>query len=331
VGQKLGEVFVEFGIKGAEKMKDFSKDVASLPLNILGTMAAFTGLSLTFVGLTDDMIHMTTGLRQFNAQTGLATEGMDKWDQVARHVGMSNGVVEGSFNNLVNKIAQLKIGMGDEKMIMGFGRMGIRDYWTAAPERLMAEMRQRFQAARTPGQRQEFMQWMAMTGVNPDMALAFQSPLSSPGSMGRMAQQYTPDTQRQIAEFVRAIGEVTDAFRRDFLEFFKRIEPDLPIIAKGFEQIATAMTMGIIQFFRGVDTMHKVLKTPGMIGNLVNEYAGHAAAQSWLWKPSHAGAGGVTVNQHFYGDVDKFDIDAGVLDLKSTLTHTMRMLGKGGQ
>ena len=329
MGMKLGEIFVEFGIKGAEKMKDFAKDLGSIPLNVAGTAAAFGGLSLTFAGFVDDMMNMTTGLREFGAQTGYATEALDKWDQVARHVGLSNATVESSFMSLTRKMAALKAGQGDENMIMAFGQLGIssRDYWNASPDKIMALLRSKYQtASRNPADLQKFMTWLPMTGISSDMALAFQSSLSSPKHMAGMDAMYSPSAQKEIAQFIASIGEVTDVFRRDFLDFFKEIEPHLPMIAKGLEDLAKVFSLSLAHAFELIDLGKKVWNTPGFLSGLVDQMTPNVSTRSDLREPHK-----VTINHHFYGSVDKDDLADSDDVAQSTWTRTARMIGKEPQ
>lgn len=327
---KVGEIFVEFGLKGQEKMKDFSKDLASLPLSIVGTLAAFGGLSLSVGGLIEDMIGMTKGLREFNAETGLGTDALEKWEQVGRRVGLTNDQVQASFNSLVTGLTKLRT-VGDESMVQWFARMGINDFMSATPEQLIAEMRARYQAQKSPAAKQNFVSFMRNLGIDPALALAFQSPLSSPQSMARMNPIYGKGGQDTAAQFIQALSELTDAMRREWVPIFREMLPYFKEISKDLSQ--------------AVDWILHTKIDPGKsmwnMGRKVREWmdqvesgAGIGPIPNHLFLPGKLGPQGiphVSVNQHFYGDVDKFDIDAGVLDLKSTLTHTMRMLGKEGR
>ena len=330
-GTKVGSMFVEFGIQGEEKFKDFTRGIGQIPVGIAATVAAFAGMSLSIVGLTDDFLNMTSGLRDFGATTGANTDVLEKWEMAARRVGLANEVVQGSFERIIQGQAKLKTGQADS-MSRWFGQIGSLtgvniDWYSGKPDQIMAQLRQAYQVASQRGLTSQFTS-LAGNLIDTKMERLFQSSMSSPQSIAGMDVLYGKRGQEAAAELNREFSTLADELRKGFIPLLESMMPALKEITGYLVQWAEWLT------HTKLDPMASAIaagqRTRASLDAFLTSPIKENKFDLFMDKLFNVKSQGINVNQHFYGDVDKSDIDAGVLDLRSTLIHTARLMNKSG-
>jgi hypothetical protein len=329
----LGELKFILGVDAETyKVKDFVSAIGTLPLAVAGGIAALGGMSLSLIDLTSGIMDMGTQLREFKATTGEATDPLEKWQMVARRVGLSNDVATGSFSRMISAIAQLQT-FGTGPAAEMFGRLGITGVMQKSPYALMDELRSAYHRAQMQGPTavQGFMQKSGGL-IDPAMALMFSSRLSSPENMAKMNPLLGKEGIDTTAQLTQELSELNDILRGEFIKVFQKIEPELGNIAEFLGDLiriggtALGNVAGMVKLGKGI---YNLPQKGEFLSGLANYYTGQLSTGWNYWQPARQSQ--VTVNQHFYGDVDKGDIDAGRLDLEHSLVRASRMLNKGGR
>jgi hypothetical protein len=323
---KLGEMFVELNFKAdTYKVKDFAKTISNIPFSLAAAGAALVGMDIGFMALTSSTLDMANSLLMFKAQTGQTTDELERWQMVARRVGVGNEVVTGSFQRMMSAIAQLKtFGTGPAGEM--FGRLGIHGFMEKTPYQLMDELRAKYKSM-------DPLKFSQIAGnlIDPAMMRVFQSPLSEPSRRERLSPLYGAAGQASAADLTRALSEVADIMRGEFLNVFKQIEPDLRSIAEFLGFIVRGLGWTADKDVKGYKGLYELFKSPSStLKNIAGLFIGNPdpSTNLGMWHPvNHA----VTVNQHFYGDVDRQDIDAGTLSLEHSLIRASRQLNKSGR
>lgn len=113
---KVGELFVNLGIKGTEKtariitnIKDGLKDVANTSTE---TKLALVGVVYGLERMMRFSTQMGAGLKSFSAYTRISTDELQRWQYAGRKVNVTNQEVENSFRGVSRAIGLMKIGKG---------------------------------------------------------------------------------------------------------------------------------------------------------------------------------------------------------------------------
>jgi len=326
MGYKLGEFFVDLTTKVDDrKVKDFSNTIGSLPLKILGSLAALGGLDLAFMSMASSTMEMGTQLRLFSAITGESTDELEKWQMVARRVGLNNEAATGSITKMIGAIAQLKT-YGTGPAAEMFGRLGITGVTEKSPYELLAEMRDKYSRLDVR-QRAGFAQ-VAGSLIDPNMLLMFSSKWSSPEAMSKMNPLLGKSGIDQTRDLTEKLSEFTDTIRRDFVPVLIRLIPALKELSGQISHFLVWMANN------KSDPMGSAYsagaKTRQLFSNIFHALTDDVLVPGILANPGQTNSFGGIV-QNFYGNVDKTDIDAGNLDLEHTLVRTSRMLNRGGR
>jgi hypothetical protein len=112
----IGELFINLGIKGAEKtvgalggVRKGLGEISSMSLEAkAGLLAVFYGLER----LTQASNGMGTNLRNFNALTGLSAKSLQQWQYAARQAGISGEEMTGSIKGVQNAMTNMALGKG---------------------------------------------------------------------------------------------------------------------------------------------------------------------------------------------------------------------------
>lgn len=321
-------MFVELFFKAdTYKVKDFAKSVADLPFSIAAAGAALVGMDLGFIALTSSTMDMANSLMMFRAQTGETTDDLERWQMAARRVGVSNEVVTSSFQRMISSISQLKtFGTGPAGEM--FGRLGISGFMEKSPTQLMSELRSKYQSM----DRNKFSQ-IAGGLIDPSMMRVFESNYSSPQGLSRLNPVIGQSGLEASAELTESLTKFTDEVRTDFIPVLvdlipvmKEFASDLAAFLRFLHNNKTDPGHYAYNAGRGLrDWMDRVANGGPIISGTDHVFMPGILGQSTGPRAS------VTVHQNFFGDVDKNDIDAGVLSLEHALVRTSRQLNKAGR
>lgn len=118
----IGELFVNLGIKGAEKtvgaLSNVGKNLGQVSTASLEAKAGVLALLYGLERMTAISGKAGTGLTNFAALTGLSTQNLQKWQYAARQAGESNEELTSSLEGVQNNMAKAIMGKGAPE---GFG------------------------------------------------------------------------------------------------------------------------------------------------------------------------------------------------------------------
>lgn len=113
---KVGELFLEIGVKGAEKAKealvDFKGNISGIIDTSLAAKAAILAIVYGLERLTMGLAHEGQGLRQYSDATGQSLETLEKWQKAARLQGRSVDDVTSSFKSLQTVMTNIQLNKG---------------------------------------------------------------------------------------------------------------------------------------------------------------------------------------------------------------------------
>lgn len=113
---KLAELFVSLGFDVDEaKIKRVNESIKNLRRNLLETGAAFGAAIYGLDKFVSSTVQGSAALKNFNIQTGLSIEKLQKWQQAAQlsNLATSAESVTASVQNLQRAIAEIRLGRGN--------------------------------------------------------------------------------------------------------------------------------------------------------------------------------------------------------------------------
>lgn len=114
---KVGELFVKLGIKADnDKLEKFKNETSKLPSKLGILKTALAGLSFYgFKKLVDNTVDATVALQNFNNQTGIAIESLQKWQRVGMlsDISLTSEQIAGGIQALQSNLAQIRLGGGN--------------------------------------------------------------------------------------------------------------------------------------------------------------------------------------------------------------------------
>ena len=112
----LGELFISLGIKADEaSLKRIDNGIKSLRNGAFALSAAFTGAVYSLNKFVDGSLQGVVALQNLSNQTGLAIEGLQKWQQAGQlsNLAISAEQIAGSIGNVQKNLAQIRMGQGN--------------------------------------------------------------------------------------------------------------------------------------------------------------------------------------------------------------------------
>lgn len=214
----LGELVVNLGVKADTfTVKDFSKALWDVPLSAATAVASLAGVSLSLVGLTQDVMGMTTGLRVFTAETGISDKALQQWQQTAKEAGLGADTATSFITRISQLQAGFKTGYGDMAARQALARMGVSDWSGSA-----YDMANRIQAAFKSGPVADQMSRFLAAGFNGPQALMFDVPQAR---RENMRESLTASNEKAIAEFQKALADFNSAVIGHFAPVLEKTIP----------------------------------------------------------------------------------------------------------
>lgn len=123
----VGELFVQLGVKGAEKtigaLKGIKYGLGDIGSASLETKAALVGAMYAMERLFATSGKAGTDLTNMSTLLGVSTKTLQEYEYAARQAGVSNQEVEGSFKALQNTMAKTLMGEGAPKGLARFAQL----------------------------------------------------------------------------------------------------------------------------------------------------------------------------------------------------------------
>lgn len=112
----IAELFVNLGVKGADKSKKSIEGVKSSLVEVKdSSLAAKAGILAAIYGLEQMMAHSArfgTSMLNFSTQTGLSAQNLQKLQYAARLAGVESQELEGSIRGVQDSMTKMLLGKG---------------------------------------------------------------------------------------------------------------------------------------------------------------------------------------------------------------------------
>lgn len=119
----IATLFARIGIQAdTKKAQNFLDQLKGIKVGLGITTISIAAFSYGIKKLMDDAIQTSFALKQFNAETGLSTDKLQRWQSVADEVNNSGQAVANSIKAIVSNQEKIKLGMGN---ISGYQLLGI--------------------------------------------------------------------------------------------------------------------------------------------------------------------------------------------------------------
>lgn len=114
---KIGELFVNLGVKGQDKMmqalKGAKKGMSGIASSSLATKAAVLGTFYAMERMNRFAGNLGAGLGKFSKLTGMSAEQLQRYQYAGRQVNITNDQMEQSFKNIQQAVGDMKINKGN--------------------------------------------------------------------------------------------------------------------------------------------------------------------------------------------------------------------------
>lgn len=119
---KIGELFVQLGIKAdTAKLVQFTEGLGGTVLKAAALVTALAGVSLAFKDVLQDAMNTSMALQQFEAQTGMSGQQLQRWQMMAERSGTSADAVTSSVEALQRAMTEIRLGGGNVKPFQMLG------------------------------------------------------------------------------------------------------------------------------------------------------------------------------------------------------------------
>ena len=111
----IGEFFIQIGLAGEDAVKKLDSTMNSIKKTVLGLQVALIGAAVALERFTSGSINSATNVSDFNKQTGLAIEELNKWYAVGQKVnkGLTFDTIRTNVASLQEQLEQIRIGQGN--------------------------------------------------------------------------------------------------------------------------------------------------------------------------------------------------------------------------
>ncbi len=255
MGLKVGELFLDLGIEGADKtvgaitgVKSGLQSTASSGLEarvaIVGAMYALQSLFSTSNKAGSDLVN-------FNAQLGVSAKTLQQYQYAARQVGVSNQEVEGSFKGLQASMTDIllngKAPSGMARLSMLVGEITPQDIkeFAEKPQLLIAKLQEYALKEDNAGLRNSVLKSF---GVGDGMAAALRRNAFTPEVMAR-APTYSDQEIKNLDKanagwanlgntIEMAVGKFNAKHGVDLIDNINKLVPKVLELADAFMKVA---------------------------------------------------------------------------------------------
>lgn len=260
----LGEFVVKLGFSADTlKLKDFTKAIGDIPVEVASSIAALAGFEYELMKLTEQAIETAVGFQLFTNETGLSWKELQKWQIVAQQANVSAESMTSSVEALEHQMAEIRLGRGN---IAPFQMLGIGVNQSAF--QALDQIRQRIQGL----DKATATNLITQMGLTPEMMNVLTLTNQKFGELSRTVSGLTGEQEgsllrakEQLTQFglvAKYIGfDVVTHLIDDFellLDGIKRLQLWIPglIVAASALTIAFApWTAGIIAFMLILDDL----------------------------------------------------------------------------
>jgi hypothetical protein len=221
---KAGELFVQLGINAdTPKAKEFQDALMGAALKATGLIAVMTGVSMGLRDMVQDTLGAAVGFQKFENASGLSSERLQQWHNMAERANVSTEAVTDSVLALQRNMAEIRLGRGN---IAPFQMLGISP--NQDPFAILNQVQRRIQGMNRP----MAVNLMQQLGINPDMINLLGK---TSKELAELASPRMILSQQNVAKLLvaqRAIKEL----RIELTAFSRQFIADISPAIRGFSE-----------------------------------------------------------------------------------------------
>ena len=123
---QIGNLTVRLGVDADTfKVKDFVHSLGEIPFSVAAGITALTGMSFAFTDIMKNTLGLANSLTMFTSITGQSADELQRWNFVAKGLGLNAESVQGSIERMVQTMAAMKRGNVDSSFLQGLAMMGV--------------------------------------------------------------------------------------------------------------------------------------------------------------------------------------------------------------
>lgn len=300
---KIGELFVQLGVKADTfTVRDFGRAIADLPFAVAGAITSLTGMSIGFVEMTKHTMELSNNLSLFRAETGLSTDELQRWQAVAKQVGLSGDLVTNSVMRISNALAQMRLGHMDQGFLVAMSQLGVNMKGKNAFQ-ILQDI-----ASRAKGMNpQVATAALANMGLSPELMKIF---TLGPGQFDRMARGGVVMNNRDIEamqDFQQAIGRFSLVIEKTFVPAITQFEPYMQdfteVMSAVLGQLAHLTSYSLGETSKFLNSIRKQGGFSAFMENLANS----SLTPGMLHNPKYV-HNEFDVTQHIHSTADAEDV-----------------------
>lgn len=237
---KIGELFVQLGVKADTfTVRDFSSAVGKIPLVAFAAITSLAGLSLGFLELTKNTVGMANSFALFKAKTGLSVTELQKWQSVARQVGLTGSVVQGTVEAISMAMASFRTGSPNTAFLAALGKLGVDTAGKNAFE-ILDEMIERSQGKRPA----DISKLLGEAGLDSSMARIFELGGERIRVMMKDAVILSPSDIQALTDFQIELANFGLIIKQEFAPVLRELAPHMGNLAKALGGVVKFLGKG---------------------------------------------------------------------------------------
>lgn len=123
---QIGNLTVRLGVDADTfKVKDFVHALGDIPFSVAAGVTALTGMSFAFTDIMKNTLGLANRLTMFTSITGESADELQRWNFVAKGLGLNADSVQTSVEKIVQTMAAMKRGQVDQNFLKGLSIMGV--------------------------------------------------------------------------------------------------------------------------------------------------------------------------------------------------------------
>lgn len=250
---KIGDLFIRLAIKAdTMQVKEFTRSIGDIPLAVAGAVTSLAGTSFGFMELTKGALDLSNQLGIFRSETGLSIEELQKWDAVAKQVGVSTDAVHSSVMGITQAMAANRTGHTDIGFLQALSQLGVNPNGKNAFQIMEAIMK-------NPRgfNNQNMAELIGRAHIDPSMMRLFSLSQNDFNRKASIGPTITESDQKALQDLQAALARFTITIEKDFVPILVQAIPVFDELAgtlskvmhwvatTNFDPAASAQQMGI--------------------------------------------------------------------------------------
>lgn len=315
---KIGELFVRLGVESdTPKVRDFASALANIPLTAASAVTAMAGVSFGFFELTKHTLDLSNNLSMFRDETGLSIDELQRWQAVAKQVGISTDSVTQSIMGIANAQAQIRLGNGAS--MLPFGRLGIGNVLGKSPFQILEQIGQNYKRLNPNDARA----LMGQLGISPEMMRILSLSSGQFSHMASIGPSLGSADVAAMQDFQRELGRFNVIVEKSFVPALTAVEPYMADLAEVLADI-------IVLIGKGAGGLLSVLHVMRSKDPRINDWIRSPSNLSFeQWKRANPQVANVSVTQNIHSSADAEEVAN--ITINGVVKHVTRAMTRTAQ